>query len=372
MKGPFLNFEGRNKDLRKETLKAFENFFDSKWYVLGNYTKQFEVNYAQFNQTKYAIGVSTGLDALHLALRALGIGEGDEVIVPSNTYIATVLSISYVGATPVFVEPRITTYNINPELIEEAITSKTKAIMPVHLYGQACEMDATMEIAKKHNLYVIEDNAQAHGATYNGKITGSFGEANAVSFYPTKNLGALGEAGAITTNDDAIAHKIKVLRNYGSQKRYYNEVKGYNNRIDEFEAAFLSIALKHLDSWTIQRQKIANLYFEGLKNIGDLVLPSSVEKATHVYHLFVIRTKKRDELQEYLKKNGIETVIHYPIPPHLQECYQDLGYVKGDFPIAEKIASTCLSLPLYVGLSENDVKTIIEKIKEYFTINGFS
>lgn len=363
---PFLNFEGRNKDIREEALKTFENFFDSKWYVLGNYTNQFEADYAAFNQTKYAVGVSTGLDALHLALRALGVGEGDEVIVPSNTYIATVLSISYVGATPIFVEPRITTYNINPELIEAAITPKTKAIMPVHLYGQACEMDAIMEIAKKHNLYVIEDNAQAHGATYNGKITGSFGEANAVSFYPTKNLGAVGEAGAITTDDSEVAHNIKVLRNYGSQKRYYNEVKGYNNRIDEFEAGFLSLALKYLDKWTIERNRLAELYMTHLSDVKDLILPYLAEGATTVNHLFVIRLNRRDELMEYLKGKGIGSVIHYPIPPHLQEAYQELGYKKGDFPIAEEIAETCLSLPLYVGLEDEEVIYVCNTIKNFF------
>lgn len=366
MNVPFLNFEARNKDLKQETLQVFEQFFDSKWYVLGKFTEQFETDYAIFSNTKFAVGVGTGLDALHLALRALGIGEGDEVIVPSNTYIATVLSISYVGAIPIFVEPRLSTYNINPDLIEAAVTPRTKAIMPVHLYGQACEMDAIMKIARKHNLAVVEDNAQAHGATYNGKITGSFGVANAVSFYPTKNLGALGEAGAVTTDNDELAHKIKVLRNYGSQKRYYNEIKGYNNRIDEFEAAFLSIALKHLSNWTKHRQEIAQWYFEGLKDVGDLILPLTIDKATHVYHLFVIRTQKRDELYEYLRENGIETVIHYPIPPHLQECYKDLGYKKGDFPIAEEIADTVLSLPFYPGLTKDMVEYICYQCKQFF------
>lgn len=366
MKVPFLSFEKRNEKIRKEVLSTFEDFFDSKWYVLGNYTKTFEQEYAAFSEVEHSIGVGTGLDALHLSLRALGIGKGDEVIVPSNTYIATVLAINYVGAIPIFVEPRIETYNINPDLIEDAITPNTKAIMPVHLYGQACEMDAIMAISKKHNLFVVEDNAQAHGARYNEKITGSFGDANGVSFYPTKNLGAIGEAGAVTTDNAELAEKIRVLRNYGSQKRYYNEVIGYNNRIDEFEAAFLSIALKYLDDWTKERQSIAKDYLEKLQGVGDLVLPYTAQDAIHVYHLFVVRTQRREELQQYLKDQGIGTVIHYPIPPHLQECYKKLNYKKGDFPIAENIATTCLSLPLYTGLREEEIEYIVDEIKAFF------
>lgn len=363
---PFFSFTARNKDIRKDAINAFEKFFDSEWYVLGKDTTKFEEEYAKFNQTNHAVGVSTGLDALHLSLLALGIEAGDEVIVPSNTYVATVLAITYIGATPVFVEPRIDTYNLDPKLIQQAVTSKTKAVMPVHLYGQACEMDEIMVVARKNNLVVVEDNAQAHGAAYNGKLTGSFGEANATSFYPTKNIGAIGEAGAVTTDDEKVARKIRTLRNYGSQKTYYNEVIGYNNRIDEYEAAFLSKSLKYFDKWTAERVEIDRLYREKLAGIESIILPVVADKATTVNHLFTIRTTKRDELQEYLKDKGIGTKIHYPVPPHLQECYEHLGYQKGDFPIAEEIADTTLSLPNYIGLQPEEMNYIAMQIKEFF------
>ena len=361
---PFVSFEHRNNAVRSEALKIFEEFFDSKWYVLGNFTKQFEKLYAEFNQTQHCVGVSTGLDALHLALRALDIKEGDEVIVPSNTYIATVLAISYTGATPIFVEPRRESLNLNPELIEAKITEKTKCIMPVHLYGQACEMDAIMDIADKYKLYVVEDNAQAHGARFNGKLTGSFGDINATSFYPTKNLGALGEAGAITTNKELFAQKVKTLRNYGSQKRYHNEVIGYNNRIDEFEAAYLTIALKHLEQWDKNRSSLAQMYKDALSEIEEITLPTIMEGATTVNHLFVLRLKNRDKIREFLKEKGIGTQIHYPIPPHLQKAYSKLGYKKGDFPIAEEIANSIISLPLWYGMEENQVRYITDQLKK--------
>lgn len=363
---PFFSFEKRNQQIRNEALKTFEQFFDSQFYVLGKSTTKFEKAYAKFNKTKYCVGVSTGLDALHLALRALNIKAGDEVIVPSNTYIATVLAISYTGATPVFVEPKIETYNINPGLIESAITKKTKCIIPVHLYGQACEMDAIMQIARIHNLFVVEDNAQAHGASFNGRLTGSFGDINAVSFYPTKNLGALGEAGAVTTDSENLAEKIRIFRNYGSQKRYFNDVIGYNDRIDEFEAAYLNFALGYLKKWNSERLKVAQLYHLYLEEIEGIILPKIADGATTVNHLFVTRTHLRDELQNFLKSKGIGTMIHYPIPPHLQKAYQHLGYKKGDFPIAEELANTCLSLPLWLGLSEQQVEHIAKVIKNFF------
>ena len=363
---PFFSFEKRNNDLRKEALNAFEEFFDSNWYVLGSRTTKFEEDYASFNKTKYSVGVSTGLDALHLSLLALGIGVGDEVIVPSNTYIATVLSITYVGATPIFVEPRLSTSNLNPELIEAAITDRTKCIMPVHLYGQSCEMDEIMQIARKHNLFVVEDNAQSQGASYKGKLTGSFGEVNATSFYPTKNIGAVGEAGAITTDSEELAHKVKVMRNYGSQKTYYNEVIGYNNRIDEFEAAFLSVSLKYFDQWTSERKSLDTMYREKLGEVDQIRVNQIAKGATTVNHLFTIRTDRRDALQQYLKENGIGTKIHYPLPPHLQECYKDMGYSKGDFPIAEEIANTSLSLPNFLGLTEGQIDHIVSCIKMFF------
>jgi dTDP-4-amino-4,6-dideoxygalactose transaminase len=365
MKIPFLSFNATNNKIRAEIMTAFEQFFDKGWYVLGDSVKQFEQQYAVFNKVGYTIGVSNGLDALHIALKALGIGYGHEVIVPSNTYIATALAVSYVGATPVFVEPNILTYNIDPLKIEAAITSKTKAIMPVHLYGQSCEMDAIMEMAKKHGLYVIEDNAQSQGATYNGRHTGSFGHINGTSFYPGKNLGALGDAGAVTTNDEELARKAGVLRNYGSQKKYYNEVIGYNMRLDECQAAFLSVKLKYLNKWTEQRQQIASWYNEALQGIDALVLPLHADNATHVYHLYVVRSRRRDDLQKHLSSSGIGTLIHYPVPIHLQEAYRHLGFSKGDFPLAEEIAGTCLSLPMWPGITKDDVDTVATAIKSF-------
>jgi len=366
MKIPFVSFLEMHQPIKMEMQQAFSDFYDKSWFVLGDGVKQFEQSYAAFNQITNCVGVSNGLDALHIALRALGIGEGDEVIVPSNTYIATLLACSYVGATPVLVEPSIDTYNIDPALIEPAITSKTKAIMPVHLYGQCCEMEAIMQIANKHNLFVVEDNAQAQGAAYNNKLTGTWGNINGTSFYPGKNLGALGDAGAITTNDVKLAEKAYLLRNYGSQKKYFNEVIGYNMRLDELQAVFLEIKLKHLPHWTKQRQQIATCYNEALQNIKDIILPVTANNATHVYHIYVIRTRHRDALQKHLNGNGIGTLIHYPIPPHLQEAYKSLGYKRGDLPIAEEIAETCLSLPIWPGMEKREIEYISDIIKLYY------
>lgn len=366
MKIPFLSFEAVNKKIKTDILTSFEEFFDSNWYVLGDRVEKFEKEYATFNQTNYAIGLSNGLDALHIALKTLGIGTGDEVIIPSNTYIATALAVSYVGAKPVFVEPNIITYNLDPSKIEIAITDKTKAIMPVHLYGQACEMEAIMAIAEKYNLFVIEDNAQAQGASYKNRLTGSWGNINGTSFYPGKNLGALGDAGAITTDDSALAEKAKVLRNYGSAKKYHNEIIGYNMRLDECQAGFLSVKLKYLAEWTEQRQQIASWYNDALKNIDGMILPQTAEYASHVYHLYIVRTKKRDALQVYLKQHGIGTLIHYPIPPHLQKAYSHLGYRKGDFPVAEEISDTCLSMPLWPGIKKSEVLIVCRTIKWFF------
>ncbi len=366
MEIPFLSFEFANKQIRAEILSSFESFFDDSWYVLGRHVKKFEDQYAVFNGVKYCVGVSNGLDALHMALKVLNIGAGDEIIVPSNTYIATVLAVSYTGATPVFVEPDINTYNLDPRKIEIAISSRTKAIMPVHLYGQCCEMEAIMKIAKKYNLLVVEDNAQSQGASYDGKLTGNWGHINGTSFYPGKNLGALGDAGAVTTNDPVLARKVSVLRNYGSEKKYHNEVIGYNMRLDECQAGFLSIKLKYLKEWTKQRQEIAGQYHDALKGVGDLILPTVAEKTIHVYHIYLVRTKLRDNLQKFLTENGIGTLIHYPIPPHLQKAYQHLNYNNHDFPIAEEIADTCLSLPIWPGMISKEVQRISEIIKDFF------
>jgi dTDP-4-amino-4,6-dideoxygalactose transaminase len=359
---PFLNFKPMHEQIRFEMQEAFLEVYDSYWYIMGEKLNKFEESYAKFNQTKHAVGVSNGLDALILALEALNVGKGDEVIVPSNTYIASVIAITSVGATPVFVEPRMETYNINPELIEENITKRTKAIMPVHLYGQACEMDSIMKIAEAYNLFVVEDNAQAHGSKYNAKLTGSFGHANGVSFYPGKNLGALGDAGAVTTNSKDIAEQVKILRNYGSEKKYHNERIGLNRRLDELQAAFLEVKLNYLENWTEQRKGIAEKYHQILKG-SNLILPEVAPKADHVYHLYVVRTQKRNELQTHLNNNGIGTLIHYPIPAHLQKAYNYLGYKQGDFPIAEELAKTAISLPMWVGLKDNMIGEISEIIK---------
>jgi len=363
---PFLSFNDINKSIKEDLKNEFDRFIDDGWYVLGNKLKTFESEFASYSGTAFCSGVGNGLDALIIALKALGVGPGDEVIVPSNTYIATWLAVSYVGATPVPVEPRIETYNINPEEIENKITSKTKVILPVHLYGQACEMDEIMSIANKHGLFVIEDNAQAQGATYNNIKTGSFGHINATSFYPGKNLGAFGDAGAITTNDEKLYRFTNVYRNYGSEKKYYNEIKGINSRLDEMQALFLSLKLKKLNSWNVEREAIATNYQTLLKSVDEIILPKLANNATSVYHLYVIRTDSRDELQSFLNQNGIGTLIHYPIPAHLQTAYSELNYNNGDFPIAEKIASTCLSLPIYPGLTNEQLVYITDVIKKFF------
>lgn len=363
---PFLSFVPMHSSIKKEMMAAFEKVYDSYWYINGESVTQFEKEYAAFNKVENVVGVSNGLDALYLALKVCGVKAGDEVIVPSNTYIATALAATYIGATPIFVEPNIDTYNIDPTKIEAAITPKTKAIMPVHLYGQCCEMEAIMNIAKKHNLVVIEDNAQSQGSSFKKKLAGSWGIANGTSFYPGKNLGAIGDAGAVTTNDTHIAAQIKSLRNYGSAKKYYNEVIGHNMRLDELQAALLSIKLTHLNEWTAQRQQIAQWYNEALKNVAEIILPKVHLNATHVYHLYIIRTTKRDELQQYLTQQGIGTMIHYPVPPHLQEAYNFLGHKKGDFPIAEELANTMLSLPLYTGLTQAQTEQVANAIKQFF------
>ena len=363
---PFVSFEFINAAVKTGMLQAFETFFDNSMYILGKEVEAFEKEYSLALQTKYTVGISNGLDALNISLKALNIGEGDEVIVPSNTYIATVLAVTFCGATPVFAEPDAATYNIDPEAIKEKITAKTKAIIPVHLYGQPCNMEAIMKIAGEHNLFVVEDNAQAHLSTWKGKMAGSFGHINATSFYPGKNLGALGDAGAVTTDDPALAEKAVMLRNYGSAKKYQHDIIGYNMRLDECQAAFLRVKLKHLSRWTTDRQAIAALYQKKLQNTGDLILPVTAVEATHVYHQFVVRTAKRNELQQYLTKAGIGTLIHYPVPPHLQKAYQHLGYTKGAFPVAEDIADTCLSLPIWPGLSEAQVDFIVRTIRQFF------
>ncbi len=364
MSVPFVSFLPLEKELDQEIRGAFERVFDRSWYIEGQEVEAFEKAFANYCNTKYCVGTGNGLDALMLALKALDIGEGDEVIVPSNTYIATALAVTYVGATPVFVEPDIRTFNIDPNRIEEKITSRTRAIMPVHLYGQACDMDPIMAIAKKHGLKVVEDCAQAHGATYKGKVVGSFSDAAGFSFYPGKNLGALGDAGATVTNDKALSDKVRALGNYGSDYKYHHIYKGHNSRLDEMQAAFLAAKLPHLERMNENRRFVASRYLSEITN--ELVtLPYVMDDVEPVWHVFAIRTDHRDELAKYLQDNGISTNKHYPIPMHMQECYKDLNIAKGSLPIAETISATQLSIPMYYGMSEQQISYVIEKINAF-------
>ena len=361
---PFVSFLPLERELDTDIRDAFERVYARSWYILGDEDRKFEKEFAEYCNAKCCVGVGNGLDALMLALKALDIGEGDEVIVPSNTYIATALAVTYVGAKPIFVEPDIRTYNINPANIKSAISEKTKAIIPVHLYGQPCDMDAIMKIANENGLYVVEDCAQAHGALYKGKRAGSFGVAAGFSFYPGKNLGALGDAGAVVSNDEKIASKVKSLGNYGSDYKYHHIYKGNNSRMDEMQAAFLRAKLSHLDRMNEERRKIAAKYMVGIKNT-KIILPYVMDKVEPVWHIFAIRCQQRDLLQKYLEEQGIGTNIHYPIPMHLQKCYEDLGYVKGDYPIAEEISNTELSLPMYYGMEDDEIQYVIDKINEF-------
>tara|TARA_B110000977_G_scaffold197613_1_gene280604 strand:- start:423 stop:1523 length:1101 start_codon:yes stop_codon:yes gene_type:complete len=362
----FNSFKKHTQLHKKQILDSIERVFDSQWYVLGKEVEAFEAKYSELSKVKNTIGVASGLDALIIALKALEIGRNDEVIVPSNTYIATWLAVSAVGAKIIPVEPDLKTFNICPFSIEKVITNKTKGIIPVHLYGQSCDMVAIMNIAKKHKLFVVEDNAQSQLATWNGKYTGSFGDINATSFYPTKNLGAIGEAGAITTNINSLKDFVKSYRNYGSSEKYINKIKGVNSRIDELQAGILNVKLNYLEEFTEERKQIAARYYSNLGNLDEIELPYIRQEAVHVYHLFVIKSNKRDELAKFLLENKIQTGIHYPIPPHLQMAYSELGYNKGDFPISEKLSETCLSLPLYPGLMNDEVDYICEKIKLFY------
>lgn len=335
----------------------------SGWYVLGNEVKSFEEEFAAYTNSKYCVGLASGLDALWMAFRILGIGTGDEVIVQGNTYIASVMGITMNGATPVFVEPD-EYYNIDASKIEEKITDKTKAVLVVHLYGQASEMDKITAIAKKHNLKIVEDCAQSHGADFDGKRTGTFGDIGCFSFYPSKNLGAFGDAGAIVTDDEKIAEDFRIYRNYGSEKRYYNKVVGANSRLDEIQAGLLRVRLSHMQELTEEKIAIADRYSRELHN-SKIELPKVRDKATAIWHQYVIRTDRRDELIEYLNKREIGTIIHYPIPPHLSEAYGYLGYGEGVFPITENYAKTVLSIPMYNGMTREEQTYVID------AINGF-
>ena len=365
MNVPFSTFEPMHNEIRKNLDCAYNKVLDKSWFIRGDECKKFEEEYAAYCGVKYCVGVASGLDSLILILRAMDIGVGDEVIVPSNTYIATALAITYVGAKPVFVEPVIETFNIDVNKIEEKITKNTKAIIAVHLYGRTADMDSINTIAKKYNLKVIEDAAQAHGAKYKNKRAGSLGDTAGFSFYPGKNLGALGDAGCVTTNDKEIADKVRVLGNYGSDYKYHNIYKGVNSRLDEMQAAFLRVKLPYLDKWNEDRRNTAKKYLNEITNpLIKLPLPTN-EEYEQIYHLFVIRCERRDELEKYLNENGVGTLKHYPIPMHEQECYKDLGIKHGELPIAEEISRTVLSIPMYYGMTDKEIDYVICKINEF-------
>jgi dTDP-4-amino-4,6-dideoxygalactose transaminase len=360
---PFLDLGAAYEELQGELEAATSRVLQSGWYLLGEELEAFEQEFADYLGVKHCVGVGSGLDALHLSLRAMGVGEGDEVIVPSNTYIATWLAVSYVGATPVPVEPDEKTYNLDPTRVEAALTERTKAILPVHLYGQPADMDPILAIAERHNLLVLEDAAQAHGARYKGKRVGGLGHAAAWSFYPGKNLGALGDGGAVTTNDAELAERVRMLRNYGSKVKYVNEVQGFNSRLDELQAAALRVKLAHLEVWNARRKGLAAMYLEELRDT-PLTLPCVREWAEPVWHLFVVRTAGREQLQKRLKAQGVATLIHYPIPPHLQAAYRNLGFHEGSFPLAEAIHREVLSLPLGPHLSPGGTKKVIQVLRQ--------
>ena len=365
MKVPFATFLPMHNEIRKDLDAAYNQVLDRSYFIQGEECTKFEEEFAAYCDAKYCIGVATGLDALWLVLKAMGIGKGDEVIVPSNTYIATALAVSFVGAKPVFVEPTIETYNIDVTKIEEKINENTKAIIAVHLQGRPADMDAVNGVAKKYNLKVIEDAAQAHGTRYKGRKVGTLGDAAGFSFYPGKNLGALGDGGCVVTNDKELADKVRALGNYGSDYKYHHIYQGTNSRLDEMQAAFLRVKLPHLDKWNADRKRIAEKYLQGITNPLIKLPLASTDEYEHIYHVFVIRCDRRDELEKYLNENGIGTVKHYPIPMHLQEAYKELGLKQGELPIAEEISNTVLSIPMYYGMTDEEVEYVIDKINVF-------
>ena len=365
MKVPFATFLPMHNEIRKDLDAAYNQVLDRSYFIQGEECTKFEEEFAAYCDAKYCIGVATGLDALWLVLKSMGIGKGDEVIVPSNTYIATALAVSFVGAKPVFVEPTIETYNIDVTKIEEKINENTKAIIAVHLQGRPADMDAVNDVAKKYNLKVIEDAAQAHGTSYKGRKFGTLGDAAGFSFYPGKNLGALGDGGCVVTNDKELADKVRALGNYGSDYKYHHIYQGTNSRLDEMQAAFLRVKLPHLGKWNADRKRIAEKYLQGITNPLIKLPLASTDEYEHIYHVFVIRCDRRDELKRYLNENGIGTVKHYPIPMHLQEAYKELGLKQGELPIAEEISNTVLSIPMYYGMTDEEVEYVIDKINVF-------
>lgn len=363
---PFVDLKPMHNELKAKLDEAYNRVvYDESIFIHGKEDELFEEEYAEYVDAKYCVGVASGLDALYLTLKALDIRQGDEVIIPSNTYIATALAVSYTGATPIFVEPTIETYNIDVTKIEEKITNKTKCIIPVHLQGRPADIDAVNLIAKKYNLHVIDDAAQAHGVRYKGKRVGSLTECTCWSFYPGKNLGALGDAGCITTNNEKLADNIRALGDYGSDYKYHHIYKGTNSRLDELQAAFLRVKLQELDKWNDYRKKIAKRYLAEITNPLIKLPLAPNDEYDHIYHVFAIRCDYRDKLEQYLKDNGITTVKHYPIPMHLQKAYEELNIPKGSLPIAEEISNTELSMPIYYGLKNEDTTRIINLINKY-------
>lgn len=358
----FLDLKKINNRYREEIDSRIKDILDKGWYLQGEENENFTKNFANFCGTKFALGVANGLDALNLIIKAYGFGNGDEIIVPANTYIATILAISENGCIPILVEPDIKTYNINPDSIEKKITTKTKAIMVVHLYGQAVQMEKIWKIAKKYNLKIIEDSAQAHGAIYQENRTGNLGDASGFSFYPGKNLGCIGDGGAVTTNDEELFNKIKAIANYGSDRKYHHIYKGVNSRLDEIQAAVLDIKLKHLDSDNNKRREISKYYRENIKN-SKIILPETYDEKSHVWHIFAVRTQNRDEFQKYLTEKGIQTIIHYPTPPHKQGAYKEWNNLS--FPITEEIHNTILSLPISPVMTDSEIEKVVEVVNEY-------
>lgn len=361
VKIPFLDLRASYLELQAEIDAAIGRVLNSGWYILGDEVDSFEREFAAYCAVEHCVGVANGLDALHLSLLALGVGPGDEVIVPSNTYVATWLAVSHCGARPVPVEPDEATFNLDPRRVEAAITDKTKVILPVHLYGQPAHMDPIIEIARRYGLKILEDAAQAHGAMYCGRRVGGHGDIVAWSFYPGKNLGALGDAGAVTTNNPALAEQIRLLRNYGSKTKYVNELPGFNSRLDPLQAAVLRVKLQHLDAWNLRRTSLAQLYLSRLKSTS-LRLPAVPTWALPVWHLFVVVHPRRDAIQQDLQSRGIGTLIHYPIPPHSQQAYSNLLHGQGSFPIAESLAGQCLSLPIGPHLPKEQAEEVIEAV----------
>lgn len=358
----FLDLEKVNNRFRDEIDSRIKKILDIGWYLQGEENKEFADNFAKYCGTKYCLGVGNGLDALNLIIKGYGFGIGDEIIVPANTYIATILAITQNGCTPVLIEPDINNYNINPDLIEEKITPKTKAIMVVHLYGQAAQMDKIWELAKKHDLKIIEDSAQAHGAVYQEKRVGNLGDASAFSFYPGKNLGCIGDGGCITTNDEYLYNKVKAIANYGSDRKYHHIYKGFNSRLDEIQAAVLNVKLKYLDEDNNNRREIARFYCENITNPA-IILPKIDDYRSHVFHVFAVRTKNRDDLQKYLTENDIQTIIHYPTPPHKQEAYREWNNLH--LPITEEIHNTIISLPMSPVMTEEEINRVVEVVNKW-------